>query len=151
PDGEWLATGGRDHVICLLRGSSLIENRAESVDVQPSALLQGHTGGLGSLKFSPDRQTPPSSRSDGTGRLWRIPQDPEATGQIEADDLLWISGEHKQLIAVKDGQLYQRSLGNHAGWTKLNVPAAAAPSKMAISADGKLLALANASDVELWN
>ena len=81
PDGLTLASGSRDTLIV----DSVIRDRAGTIllwDVssgQLQATLEGHTGGVESVLFSPDGLTLASGSSDGTIRLWDV-----SSGQLQA-------------------------------------------------------------------
>lgn len=168
PDGEWLATGAADHAIFLWKVSSLRERKPDALDISPHAILKGHRGTLSSIQFSPDGQTLASSSRDGTTRLWRAAAAAEAHESIQADDVLWISCERKQLIAVQkvekvqkaesvneekpvqEDKLYLWETTSNAAPRPLDIPDRA--GRRAISPDGKMLALGRTNGViELWN
>ena len=63
PDGNILASGGRDNQICLwsIQSGTKIHT------------LEGHTGVVQTVDFSPNGQLLVSGGADGTARLWSIP------------------------------------------------------------------------------
>src|SRR5262249_29387705 len=73
PDGAWLASGGADEVIRLWDLSKLESKKSKNDNIEP-ILLEGHTGWVRCLTFSPDGGMLASSGADGTARLWRLPK-----------------------------------------------------------------------------
>jgi WD40 repeat protein len=61
PDGQLLATGGEDKMVCLWRVA----------DGKLLRMLEGHTGAIRTLAFSPDGQLLATGGEDKTIRLWR--------------------------------------------------------------------------------
>ncbi|HEX2490198.1 MAG TPA: WD40 repeat domain-containing protein, partial [Blastocatellia bacterium] len=53
PDGAWLASGGADEVIRLWDLSKIESSKSKNLNIEP-ILLEGHTGWVRSLDFSPD-------------------------------------------------------------------------------------------------
>lgn len=75
PDGQWLVSGGDDHLMRLWSVRDLLANApsAESESgLAPTAVLTGHTDWVRSVRFTPDSQRLLSGSDDGTVRLWSL-------------------------------------------------------------------------------
>ena len=86
PDGQTIATGGRDNTVKLWK-----------TDGQPLLTLNGHRDVVWSVSFSPDGQTLASASRDRTVRLW----------DIKGEELLVLSGHAGDVYSVSfslDGQ-----------------------------------------------
>ena len=103
PDGNLLASAGRDGWICLWDLTLKTSHKEES----PARLLTGHINQIWSVAFSPDGKLLASGSKDGTIRLWNV-----ATGQIE-QILLGHSTQPSQLAFSPDGEIV--AAGNQDG------------------------------------
>jgi WD40 repeat protein len=93
PDGQLLATGNANCEIHLWRVSdcpsrSFSEDSAKG-DHQRLLTLQGHTGWIRKVAFSPDGQTLVSSSEDGTIKLWNLPSGEYQSTLCESTDSVY--------------------------------------------------------------
>jgi WD40 repeat protein len=87
PDGQTLATGGKDKAVILW----------DTPSARETARLHGHTADVYSLAFSPDGRTLASGGADSTVRLWDI------AAEREAATLTGHSGKIVQVLFSPDG------------------------------------------------
>lgn len=144
PDGNTFATGSAD-------GTIRIWSTAMGTEL---AALHGHTDGITAVAFSSDGERLISSSLDRTARVWDL-----ASGkQIR---LVKVHGRAPSMALSPDGHTVAVHFKERSGirlwnadtgdWLSGDEPEDIPWTRVAISPDGKLLAVVRRRQVEIWN
>src|SRR5262249_26761657 len=119
------------------------------------ALLKGHAQGLNSLSFAPDGLTLATGSSDRNIKLWDVGSAKERTSLWEytGDSLAFLSDGKAVVSGSSHGTVYLWDMyGSRTGGGKVVGPKVDPLKALAVSPDGKTLALAgNDGRLILWS
>lgn len=127
-------------------------NVAHNLLLQPLQDLNGHTGVINTVNFSPDGQSIVTASDDGTARLWQVNAGQALEGHTNFVGKGAFSPDGKQLAtASSDGTTRVWDVSTRE--TLLTLPKPADASKgLTYSPDGKqILTLNNDGTVQVWN
>ena len=143
PDGRLLAASSQDKKVWLWRIGAGVPTGGSAV---PDGALTGATNWVDTVAFSPDGRSLAAGTSDASVLVWNV-----ATGALtatlpHAQPVTSVTWDGPERIVSSDAE------GTVLLWTLPTpvLPTANAPSSVAYSPDGKVLAVGG-QDVQIWN